>query len=224
MSGFDDQQLGKIQRALRRIKVFTIDQLVAFLSCSIPTARVKLRKWGVFTSYNQNGRYYALHEVPRFDPNGLWHYESTYFSRWGNLKKTVVHLICESSSGLSGRQIGELVRLDPRSFLHHFRAVPGIRREKVGGVYIYFSAEAEQASKQMENRSQGMARRAGAVSDAEAALILAALIKHHNISVEQLAALPEMEGRAIGAWEIREFMDRHQLGVKKTATTGRCNC
>ena len=62
-----------------------------------------------------------------------------YFSQYGNLKNTMVQLMEKSSSGLTGKEIGALVRLDPRSFLHYFRNAGGIQREKTEGVYVYFS-------------------------------------------------------------------------------------
>lgn len=219
MPRFDDKEFGRLQRVLKKIKVFTIDQFVSLLGCSTPTARLKLKQWKAVTSYNHNGGYYAMPEIPRFVRNGLWHYKSIYFSRWGNLKNTIVHLINESDSGLSGKQIGDLVMLDPRSFMHHFRAVPGIRREKREGVYIYFSEDPNQHKKQVQNRSLAIGHRAGFLSDAEAAVILSALIKHHNVSIEDIAALPEIKARKISSPAIREFMERHQLGVKKTPST-----
>ena len=57
--------------------------------------------------------FYQVYTVPRFDNNGLWHYKDIYFSRYGNLKNTIVQLVGSSSSGLTGKEIGALVRLDP---------------------------------------------------------------------------------------------------------------
>ncbi len=139
MTKFNEGRLKSVFDLLEDMKVFTLERLVSSLGCSIPTARLKLKQWRAHTSYNQNGRYYAMPTVPRFDNNGLWHYEDIYFSRYGNLKSTIVQLVERSPSGLAGKEIGALVRLDPRSFLHHFRNAGGIQREKADGVYVYFS-------------------------------------------------------------------------------------
>ena len=83
------------------------------------------------------------------------------------------------------------------------------------GVYIYFSEDPNQHKKQVQNRSLAIGHRTGFLSDSEAAVILSALIKHHNVSIEDIAALPEIKARKISSPAIREFMERHQLGVKK---------
>ncbi|MCK4783777.1 MAG: hypothetical protein KAV87_08510 [Desulfobacteraceae bacterium] len=134
------------------------------------------------------------------------------------MKNTVVHLVHKSSSGLSGNQIGELVKLSPRSFLHHFRDAPGLRREKQGGVYVYFSDDPDRYEAQIENRLVDLALEAGPLSDADAVMILAALIKHHGITAEQIAALPEVKERKLSLFFIRKFMERHGL-LKKTPAT-----
>ena len=139
MIKFSEGKLKCVYNFLADIKVFTLEHLMASLGCSRPTARLKLRDWQAYTSYNQNGRYYTLPMVPRFDENGIWFYKNIFFSKYGNLKKTVVHLINKSPSGLTGNEIGNLVSLSPRLFLHHFRNVAGIKREKRDGVYVYYS-------------------------------------------------------------------------------------
>ena len=192
MPKLSEGKLKSVFRVLEHRKVFTLDQLISSLSCSTPTARLKLKQWKAHTSYNKNSRYYAMPTVPRFNENGLWHYENISFSEYGNLRSTVIHLINNSDSGLSGNEIGDLVRLPPRSFLHHFRDVAGIHREKREGVYIYFSDDPGRYQEQLRNRSRALIPPGKLLSDADAVVILAALIKHHDITVEDIMALPEI--------------------------------
>ena len=191
MTKLSEGRLKNVFNLLEGIKVFTLERLVSSLSCSIPTARLKLKQWGAYTSYNQNGRYYAMSTVPRFDNNGLWRYEDIYFSRYGNLKSTIVQLVDRSPTGLIGKEIGVLVRLDPRSFLHHFRNAGGIRREKTEGVYVYFSDNPIKYKQQRKSRSKLAHPAGGILSEADAVVILSALIKHHGICLEEIMALPE---------------------------------
>lgn len=216
MARLSEGRLKSVVQFLEDLKVFTLDHLVSYLSCSLPTARLKLKQWRTYTSYNRNSRYYALPAVARFDENGLWHYEQVSFSKYGNLRNTVVNLITASPSGLTGNELGNLVRLHPRSFLHHFRDVAGIRREKSEGVYVYFSAEAERYKEQLQNRSRGSADKL--LSDADAVVILTALIKHCGITVEDIMQLPEVRKLGFSQVVIREFLDRQGL-LKKTPTT-----
>ncbi len=218
MTKLSEGRLKTVFNLLEDIKVFTLKRLVSSLSCSIPTARLKLKQWGAYTSYNQNGRYYAVPTVPRFDNKGLWHYENIYFSRYGNLKTTIVQLVGRSPSGLTGKEIGALVRLDPRSFLHHFRNAGGIQREKPKGVYVYFSDNPVTYKQQRKSRSK-LAHPAGEIlSEADAVVILSALIKHHGICLEEIMALPEIRMHKISSAAIRDFLERNGL-IKKTPTT-----
>jgi len=218
MTKLSEGRLKNVFSLLEDIKVFTLERLVLSLSCSIPTARLKLKQWGAYTSYNQNGRYYAMSTVPCFDNKGLWHYENIYFSRYGNLKTTIVQLVGRSPSGLTGKEIGALVRLNPRSFLHHFRNAGGIQREKTGGVYVYFSDNPVTYKQQRKSRSK-LAHPAGEIfSEADAVVILSALIKHHGICLEEIMALPEIRMHKISSAVIHDFLKRNGL-VKKTPTT-----
>ena len=214
MPKLSEGKLKSVFKVLEHIKVFTLDQLISSLSCSTPTARLKLKQWQAYRSYNQNGRYYAMPTVPRFDENGLWYYEDISFSNYGNLRNTVIHLISDSASGLTGNEIGDIVRLPARSFLHHFRNVAGIRREKREGLYVYFSDDPGRYKNQLQLRTPTVKL----LTDADVVVILTALIKHHNICIEDIMALPEVRGRKLSHLAIRQFLDRHGL-IKKTPTT-----
>lgn len=218
MLKFNEKKLKSVFKFLEDKKVFTLDQLVSSLSCSTPTARLKLKQWQAYTSYNQNGRYYTVPTVPRFDENGLWSYEAISFSKYGNLRNTVVHLINNSPLGLTGNEIGNLVRLPPRSFLHHFRNVAGICREKGEGVYVYFSDDVGRYKEQVRNRSRALIAEGKLLSDADVIVILRALIRHHGITMEEIMGLPEVRGGDFSRVVIREFLDRHGL-LKKTPIT-----
>lgn len=220
MPKITEEKVERAHRLLKGKKVFTFDQVTSLLNCSTRTARAKLKQWNAISSYNQNGGYYVLPGVPRFDGRGLWHYRNIFFSRYGTLKRTVAALVNKSETGLSGKQIGEMVRLSARSFLHHLRDVRGMRREKHGGVFIYFSDDPDRYKQQLENRLAELAADAGPISDAEAVMILAALIKRQGIAIDEILALPEIKNRKIAPLAVGRFMERHGL-VKKTPAAKR---
>ncbi len=165
MFKINPEKIEKTQAVLKKKKVFVFPLLISLLSCSVRTGRLKLKQWGAYSSYNQNGKYYTLPSVPDFDENGLWWYKDIYFSKHGTLKNTVVHLINKSTSGFSGDQIGKIIALSPRSFLHHFRNTPGIRRQKHAGVYVYFSDDADRYNQQVQSRLKALAEH---ISDVDA--------------------------------------------------------
>lgn len=212
MARLDQDKIRTTRLHLEKIKVFEIVELASFLKCSIPNARLKLKQWQTYTSYNKNGKYYTLPQIPKFDPNGLWRYNDVGFSKHGNLKKTIVHLITTSSTGLSGSEIGELLGLSPQSFLHHFRNCPGICREKHQGVYIYYSDMDDIHKNQIQQRNAlGLKSAITTISDVEAVIILVAIIRHHEILAEDILSLPELKRSKMTLADIQGFKAHHGL-------------
>ncbi len=212
MARLNQDTIKAAYRYFEKLKVFSIGELSSVLTCSISNARLKIKHWQAYTSYNQNGKYYTLPQIPQFDQYGLWRYKDVGFSKYGNLKKTIIHLVTASPAGLSGRQLGEILGLSPQSFLHHFRECPGIYREKHDGVFIYFSDVDDICEKQVQQRSSLIGRSAMVtISDTEAILILVAIIRQHGISAEGISALSEIKKSGIKLSNIKGFMEYHGL-------------
>ncbi len=62
----------KVLVLFRDKKVMTLAQLALHLQRSQRTVHRQLKQWRAFNSYNKNGRYYVLSDIPKFDSNGLW--------------------------------------------------------------------------------------------------------------------------------------------------------
>ena len=215
MPAIDTKKLDLARATVKKSKIFMLNELVSLLGCSSRTAQAKLKFWKTYTSYNQNGRYYTLPEVPHFDNNGLWRYKNIAFSKHGNLKKTIIHLVKVSPAGLSGRELGELLGLSPQSFMHHFSKCPGIRREKHDGVFVYFTADDDLYKRQRRQKCSDISRTAVAtISDSEAVMILVAIISHHDISADILMSLPEIKKSKMTLSAVQGFMEYHGL-IKK---------
>ena len=215
MPRISKETVQKTQILLKKEKIFTLSHLVSLLGCSSRAAQTKLQQWQTYTSYNKNSKYYAMPDIPNFNVHGLWHYKGISFSKNGSLKNTVIHLIRGSDSGLSGTQIGKLVNLPPQSFLHHFRNVKGIRRKKQEGVFIYFSDDQEQYRQQVKKGLSTILFPVKSLSDAQAITILIALIKHHNMTIDDILVLPEVKQSKLPFEVIKGFLEYHGL-LKKT--------
>lgn len=204
----------------RRQKIITIDQLVELLTCSVITARRRLKKWKTYTSINQNGRYYTLPQIPVFDDNGLWRYRTVLFSKHGNLTQTIVAMIGASPKGLSALQIADILDLPPNSsFISRIKNVPGVKREKHQGRFVYFSDQPEIYNRQQDRWFE----REDAVdfpTDAQAIIILVHLIKHPGVSLDQLAKQVSKKDKPIDSDSVRRFLQFHGL-LKKIADTMR---
>jgi hypothetical protein len=206
----------KTLKTFRARKVLTIEELASLLQSSLSTARRRLKAWNTFTSYNKNGRYYALPSVPRFDANGLWRYRDIGFSRYGNLTETLTALVCYSQAGLSAAELGQLLGMEPRSFLWLFRNHPALTRKKHQGRFVYFAAESAICQRQRDGRvvMDAGARRP---SDREVIAILVETIKHPALSIEQLCRNLKKQGIAVTEQAVVNLFAYHGLDVKKTA-------
>jgi len=209
-----------VLKSLQRIKVVTIEQLVDILESSVITARRYLKKWGAYTSFNKNGRYYTVPGIPQFDNNGIWRYQTILFSKYGNLKQTIIQLVSRSEAGLSARQIAQVVEIPTNSSLFsQFQYVSGIRREKQEGHFVYFSDDPETHQKQKSAFYHPEAA-PRFPSDEEAVLILVHYIKHPHIGIEELSERVARQGKAIDPSVIRGFLEHHDL-LKKIPDTRR---
>lgn len=207
--------LGDALIVFRKMKVATIDEIAVLLGASQKTARRRLREWKVYRSYNGNGRYYALPEVAKFDTNGLWRHNGIGFSKHGNLSETVVHLVVTSDAGLYGAKLGEILNMDPRTFLSPFGEHPALRREKHQGRFVYFSAEEDVYCRQVDVCKCRL-REKEFPSDTEAVAILVTVIKHPELDVLQLCRKIESEGVNTNLHRITNLLAKHDLTLKKT--------
>jgi len=209
--------LTAVMRWFKKQKVVTVVQLASWLSCSVVTARRRLKALSAYTSYNRNGRYYTLPEIAQFDDTGLWRYRGAFFSKHGNLKQTLVYLVTHSEQGLSGAELGEILGLQPRSFLSHFRDHPAIYRENRMGRWIWFAADLGIREQQMQARlAQEVAGASCMPSDMDAVLVLVDLISHPDSDVEQIARRLKSKQLDIDVTTIRQLLKHHGL-LKKTA-------
>lgn len=200
-------------------KVLDIEQLVDFLGCSVITVRRRLKQWSAYRSFNKNGRYYTLPEIPKFDRNGLWEYQTIFFSKHGNLKNTIIQLVKQSKTGLSAYEITQLVGLPANSsFLSQFRNVPGITREKRQRRFIYFSDDPKIYAEQEQNWILHRQETIELPSDADAVVILVQYIKHPHITIKELSSRIAQQGKRIDFFVIKRFLQYHDL-LKKTPDT-----
>jgi hypothetical protein len=206
-------------KKIHRIKVLTIGELSDMLASSVITARRYLKRWEAITSFNHNGRYYTLPGIPRFDHHGIWRHQTIHFSKYGTLKQTIIHLVTRSESGLSAREIAQIVGLPSNSSIFsRLQDISGIRRQKHQGRFVYFSDEHQryQEQKSVLYRPETVGR---LPSDEEAVLILVQVIKHPHIGIEGISEKLAQQGTIIAPSVIRSFLAHHDL-LKKIPDTG----
>jgi hypothetical protein len=211
----DSAIIDVVRATLKRERVFTLQRLLSLLNCSRRTAQTKLSRWKTLTSYNHNSKYYTFQEIPKFNIHGLWCYKNIAFSKHGNLKKTIIHLVNSSEAGLTGKELGALLGIPSQNFVHHFKDCPGICREKHDGLYIHFSDKSGRHKQQVKNQLIACGPVAkDTITEEDAIMILVAILNHHIISPKEIILLPEMNERDISELAIQNFLQSHGL-VKK---------
>ena len=187
-------------------KVLTLQNLSQFLNVSVRTIQRMIRPLENIRSYDHNGRYFSLAKLAKFNSMGIWEYNNIHFSKFGTLKNTLVAIINNSSQGMDASQIKDVLGMDTRSFLFQYKDVSGIKREKVGNHYIYFSSEQQRFSEQLSNRRQGLASPEQAPLEGTAAIsVLVETIKHPAFTFEQLSKHLSKQGIKIKPEVMRDF-------------------
>ena len=199
----------------RQRKILTLVETARLICRTVHTARRRLKEWKTHNSYNQNGRYYALPNVPEFDANGLWRWRGVFFSRYGTLRQTLVELVRCSEAGLTAAEIRDLLELDPRSFLSAFANDPQLSRAKTDGCFVYYDANQAVGSAQRRRRS-ALSAASRQPAEFEAIAILVEKIKHPALSVEALSRRLGKQNLQVAPEMIDSFLVSHGLAEKKT--------
>jgi hypothetical protein len=129
-----------LAKALRRSKISTLPQLKRALGTEVDvTVFRKLKQLAYRTSYSHRGSYYTLDETAHFDQDGLWSFQSVWFSRQGTLLDTAQAFVENSSAGHFAEELDHLLHVGTKEPL--LRLVPHGRlaREPGEGLYLYGS-------------------------------------------------------------------------------------
>lgn len=142
---------------LREQKIATMTELATVLGTTVE--RTVFRKLGGLacrTSYSHRGRYYTLDEVADFDEDGLWSYESVWFSIHGTLLATAEIVVDEGEFGHYVEELDNALHVGTKDALRKLVQDGRLGRERVDSRYLYCSSEP------VRRRQQVLARRAHA--------------------------------------------------------------
>jgi len=129
-----------LAKALRRSKIATMPDLKRALGTEVDvTVFRKLKQLAYRTSYSHRGAYYTLDETAHFDHNGLWSFQSVWFSRQGTLLDTAQAFVENSLAGHFAEELDHLLHVGTKEPLLKLVQYERIVREPVGGLYLYCS-------------------------------------------------------------------------------------
>ena len=139
-----------LAKALRHSKIATMPELKKALGTEVDvTVFRKLKQIAYRTSYSHRGAYYALDETARFDENGLWSFQSVWFSRWGTLLDTAEAYVENSAAGCFVEELDNLLHAGTKEPLLKLVQQERVTRQSVGGLYLYCSIKAALRERQL---------------------------------------------------------------------------
>ena len=99
----------------------------------------KLKQLAYRTSYSHRGSYYTLDETAHFDQNGLWSFQSVWFSRQGTLLDTAQAFVENSLAGYFAEELDRLLHVGAKQPLLKLVQDERVARASVEGLYLYCS-------------------------------------------------------------------------------------
>jgi hypothetical protein len=210
--------LKALRASFKKERVVMLPDIYALLgTTSRMSAFRRLRDLNYLSSFSHVGRYYTLPGVTNFDPQGLWFYEEVGFSRFGNLKETVIHLVDQSVAGKTHEELEKQLHLRVHNTLLDLVHSGKIAREALEGVFVYLSICADRAQQQLVRRREGVGDTAQDVlPDGIVIEVLAEIIRGNRVQIDQSAILSRLaqKGIRITALQLNQLCIR--LDLKKT--------
>lgn len=133
-------QLSLLEDYFERKKIATMADLKAALTTNVNmTIFRKLKELSYYSSYSDQGKYYALAKHIKFDAQGLWRYRGVFFSKYGTLRSTAKAFVEKSEAGYTVNELSDLLHVAVKQPLFTLYRNHQLYRAKISGVYIYFS-------------------------------------------------------------------------------------
>ncbi|MBW2734724.1 MAG: hypothetical protein JRH20_20245 [Deltaproteobacteria bacterium] len=195
----------------------------ALAGASRTTAFRYLRQVTYRSSYNKNGRYYALHDPAKYDRWGLYSVGDIHFSVDGTLKATVTRLVRKAEAGKTQKEIQELLRVRVQLFLMDALAEGVIARERFGRLYVYLHIDEEVRAAQLRQRREMLDKATGdeegrdliVVDDELTIRVLLVLLRYPGAGSSDVVR--HLKGRLppVGRAQVDNVFARYGLGEKK---------
>lgn len=123
-------------------KIVTLKEIGEFLNSTVRiTIFRKLKKLSYLSSYSHRGKYYTLSTLPKFSDEGLWCFNSVYFSKYDTLINTCYHFVNNSESGFTILELQAKLHIQVKLSLLTLYKKGKLYREKCIGKYVYFNKD-----------------------------------------------------------------------------------
>ncbi len=209
-----------LRKLFRQRRIAELAVLLETLRTDAPRSVFRrLGLLGYVSSYNQNGRFYTLEEIPQFDVHGVWRYQGVFFSKHGTLNATIAHLVEVADSGHTHSELVAILQVRVHNMLLDLVKRGRIGRQLLDGLFVYVSAEPKVANTQVARRRQQAASIAQPAPVAGQSLEIAILLEViHGARLipgpAQLAERLACKGVEVDREQVEAIFHKH--GLKKT--------
>lgn len=196
----------------------SFDELMSEFHCSYMSIFRRKKDLGYITSYNRYGSGLTLGTIPTFNEFGIWGNRNFLFSKWGDVKRTIIGVVDDSPSGLYAGDLQAILRIRVNNHLSECVMKNLLYRSHNFGHPIYFSAHLETRKIQSEQREAQHQRKhsftAYPLSKDNLIKTLLAIIKHHVTSAQKLKSILESEGLPLSERSIQWVLDEYNIEKK----------
>ena len=210
----------KLESFIKRRRVVEMRDLFKVVqSTSRMTVFRRLNGIAYLCSYSHAGRYYTHKDIPQFNIDGLWFYDSIGFSQNGSLKKTVIFLVHNSEVGRFHSDLERQLRIRVHNVLLDLVKSSQIDRMKFEGQYLYLSTDEARRKKQIKQRDilSAQVRRAPVVIPEPMVIeVLAEVVRQsdRHPRAEQVASVLAIRGLPISANDVVAVFDHYDIEKK----------
>ncbi len=207
-----------IRSFIEQRQVVTFDQLTSEFHCSYMSILRRKEELGYLTSYNRYGIGLTLPTIPIFNKFNIWKYGDFLFSKWGDVKSTIVGVVDESPEGLYARDLQRILNIRVNNHLSMC-----VRENKVFkcpdfGHPVYFSTVVTTRNAQYRLREKRYQDerpvQSQLLSQDKVIKILLLIIKHRVTSAHKLKPLVALEGLSLSERSIQWVLDKYDIQKK----------
>lgn len=160
-----------------------------------------LSQLDIIASYTHTGQYHALRVAARFDLDGLWFIHDAGFSIFGTLKNTLTTIISDAESGMTHRELKDLLRINVQNALTDLVKSNMVDRKPLPDrIYVYLSTDELKAEDQLQRRLAIHAQGSRAIAlPAESVRIevFVELIRGASVQADETELGPQLRNRGV---------------------------
>ena len=220
------KRLQGIRKFLQKVRSASGQELSAEFSLSLRRLRDHLRALECLTSYSHKRSFYALPATARFDKHRIWkcRRNGALFTDLGSLGALVEWHVRQSPSGLTCRELSQIVgvRVEPQSV--RISREHGLIRQKFDGEFVYFCRANEKVYRVQVGKRGRCSRSTGAgparVVDSEVdelqrdLQIALALLNHPRRAVAVTVDTLRRKGVNVSTRDVTEVLVRYDVKKK----------